>query len=145
MVTCAPDAGAASLSRFPTSVVEEYRPGRSERAYTYGILKRNRQEDELLSMRSENNIADVELDSTGSSVVATLLNPEHDGQEHAAVVFELATGRQVCKLVEDKPSSRICGTVLVLRPTSGAVVATATAPARQYCTMACSGTYARAK
>jgi len=106
VLTCASDIGSVALSRLPTSVVQEYSGDQTERIYSYTNARGNRPDDELVTVWQDNNIADVELDRYGTSVVATLLNPEFDGHEHAAVVYDLTTGQVIVKLVDTKLSSR---------------------------------------
>ena len=107
VLTCSPEAGTAALNRLPTSIVEEYRfPNSNERVYGYSALERNRQEDDLVLLWQEQNIADIELDRFEQRVVATRLNPENDGHEHAAVVYDLSSGAELVKLSDSKLSSR---------------------------------------
>ena len=105
VLTCASAQGEANLSRFPDSIIKDYDSTGDERQYTYSTVKRNRQEDELDLLWDQQNVADIELDSSGKYVVTTLLNPEHDGHEHAAIICDLGTGNEIVKLNNPKLSS----------------------------------------
>mmetsp|Transcript_28609 Transcript_28609/g.46142 ORF Transcript_28609/g.46142 Transcript_28609/m.46142 type:complete len:1478 (+) Transcript_28609:539-4972(+) len=105
VLTCASDVGSVVLSRFPESITARS-DGDEERCYYYHQHNKTRQEDMLMPLWQLDNIADVEMDCFGELFVGTLLNPEHDDNEHAAVVYDLLSSREKCKLTDSKLSSR---------------------------------------
>ena len=104
LISCSQDSGEVVVSRLPSTLTSPF--DMNNRKYHYNENRRNYGEDELVELWKGGNIADIEIDYFGRSMIATALNPQPDGPYYAANLYDLDTGSIVNTFTDKKLSSR---------------------------------------